>query len=721
MKRLFSFALAAAFAFGLASCSKDVDNGSGTGNDGDAVLTFTLKNPKGSYTTRAIAEGAEWDMDNIDVYAFFEGQMINGKKLTEDTDFEATEDNGITTIKMNSYWVSEYANKTVTFYFVANNDGHIAAAPAAKAEADFKNLLSKELAVDAQGKAALIETPLLFSATEEIEIVGRIQANVTMKRREARFDIVNKANDVVEIDAIRIMNANRSGYIFSDGTGATIKQASLQDITCPVTADYDEDGLATSVFYLYPTKLGVDAGETNIIIEAYVDSQLDSYILSEESYIDILPNTRYKLLLDPFELIFTIQPEDYDEGEEIETEPGADSDIDLDAFTASTPANWDEGTLTYDFTDNAAGQTLTFTATTKYGTDYKVKYVAGEQDGLDSDIEVDVKSVSTYSEHKVVDTYTISVPTYDKSMFYEIHLEVFSEGGDATQTIIFKKDMQVRDVVKDPALLEYVKNIISKNYEEKVTQEDLESVVEIKVGNNTEIKSLEGIENFPKLAKLEAQLNENITEVDVTKNLELVTLNLTETSISEIDISNNPLLEYLSVHTTSITKLDISNNPLLNNIHAHTTGITELDVSHLTNLIYLRVHNTGISTIDVTNSPKLITLRVDKTNITEVDVTNNPKLKQLEVYETGITEIDVTNNPELDTFIIFNTAIKTLDISNNNLIKRLLIQDCEELEVVYVWDGFDVEDPASNFPTPPEQEWEMFENDNCPAVFIVKQ
>lgn len=324
MKKFFSLALAA-LVIGLASCSKDntleTPNG---GDDGLSSISFTFNKPKEAYvqTYADIATTAEWFIETLDVYAAVDGTVT---KLTKDTHYTQVDSEKAYTITMKSDWVSPNTGKTVNFYFVGNDATSIEGAQselAQTAEADFKNALTDEITLDGT-KVKLIEANgstknLLFSAViENVRVVGKVQKSGTLKRREARFDIVNTDNTNVTINKIYVSDASRKGLIFTNADVATpvITKGSHKDIAGPTV--YDAAGLATSVFYLYPTTLS-ETG-TKIYLEATANGNTSMYQVEVANDFEILPNYRYKIVLDPATMVFTLVVADYDEGDEFPT------------------------------------------------------------------------------------------------------------------------------------------------------------------------------------------------------------------------------------------------------------------------------------------------------------------------------------------------------------------------------------------------------------------
>lgn len=88
------------------------------------------------------------------------------------------------------------------------------------------------------------------------------------------------------------------------------------------------------------------------------------------------------------------------------------------------------------------------------------------------------------------------------------------------------------------------------------------------------IKSLKGIEHFPMLAALYCSENQ-LTELDVTKNVSLGVLSCDNNQLSELDLSNNTTLTELYCYNNQITGLDFSNCKNLTTLHIYKNQISE--------------------------------------------------------------------------------------------------------------------------------------------------
>ncbi len=123
------------------------------------------------------------------------------------------------------------------------------------------------------------------------------------------------------------------------------------------------------------------------------------------------------------------------------------------------------------------------------------------------------------------------------------------------------------------------------------------------------IKDLEGIQYFTNLTKLNCQANLHLSSIDLSQNVALTHLDLTQVEVSTIDLS----------HNTALVDLEIDLN----------FNLTSLDLSHNLLLKKLNISQTGIESMDFSENPNLEELIANGSFLTEIDVSKNLKLKSI--------------------------------------------------------------------------------------------
>ena len=231
-----------------------------------------------------------------------------------------------------------------------------------------------------------------------------------------------------------------------------------------------------------------------------------------------------------------------------------------------------------------------------------------------------------------------------------------------------------------------------------------------------QVSSLKGVEYLTALTSLSAGSN-NITSVDLTKNVNLESVNLSDNKIKSVNLTKNVKLKSVNVSENAIKALDLSKNTKLETLNAYSnklTGIslpkgstlkkidldsnlfTAFNTSNLTGLETLSLENNKLSSvtlnnkylrsvdlfknanltkIDVSKCPALELLELGGTKISAINVKGNKYLKGLGLSGTKISSIDVTANPQLEILYVDQTNIKSLNVTKNTYLTDLNAHD----------------------------------------------
>lgn len=244
----------------------------------------------------------------------------------------------------------------------------------------------------------------------------------------------------------------------------------------------------------------------------------------------------------------------------------------------------------------------------------------------------------------------------------------------------------------DKLFRDYIKKYIDVNSDGLLSQEEVLNTTMISIDKSNQeynsIKDLKGIEIFSNLEKIYC-IYTSLERIDVSNNYKLNTLQLIDSEISNVDLSRNIELEDLICSSSNIKELDISNNAKLKYLDCSDTEITKLDVSKNTELFDLNCEGTNINTIEVDNLGKLYRLNIADTDVAELDVSKCVNLSELIVSGTNITELDISNN---DLGLIYcddceniedldvSTQTKLIELSaQRTAITRIDITNCKKL------------------------------------------
>jgi hypothetical protein len=172
-------------------------------------------------------------------------------------------------------------------------------------------------------------------------------------------------------------------------------------------------------------------------------------------------------------------------------------------------------------------------------------------------------------------------------------------------------------------------------------------------------------ENAVKVLELNLA-NKSITDVrGIEAFTSLRTLWLTDNQVSMLDISKNVLLEYLYLSSNNLSTLDISNNPNLIQFYVSHNRLQVLDLSKNTNLHILGCDNNRFTVLNLSKNLNLRNLDVYSNQLKELNVSANVKLRNLDAYDNQLTELNVRNNTDLRMLDVYRNELTTLDVSKN--------------------------------------------------------
>ncbi len=298
----------------------------------------------------------------------------------------------------------------------------------------------------------------------------------------------------------------------------------------------------------------------------------------------------------------------------------------------------------------------------------------------------------------------------------------------------------------DPTFREIVARNWDNNQNGALDAEEISGIVYVHVNNyeGHELKSLKGIEYFTELGWLICYKTD-ITELDVSKNVKLCSLECREGKLMKLDLSANTELTTIDVRSNKLTELDLSANKKLTrldcsgnkisslNLSAN-TELTELlcssnplnglDVTKCKKLTRLTCFACGLETIDLSDNTELTTLNIGENKLTALDLSNNGKLVDVDCYLNSIdtltfrscaslqhlsceenkltsldvsglaglnylfcannqlSELDVSGNPDLAVLTCYSNMIRKLDVSGNTKLEELLCWNCGMSELI---------------------------------------
>ena len=238
----------------------------------------------------------------------------------------------------------------------------------------------------------------------------------------------------------------------------------------------------------------------------------------------------------------------------------------------------------------------------------------------------------------------------------------------------------------------YVSREFDTNKDGKLSRDELDKVEEIKIANTSLVYSLKGIEYFKNLIKLifygnyltELDVSKNInlttlhcygnrlTSLDVTKNTKLTELNCCCNNLKSLDVTKNTKLTKLGCeHNNNLKSLDVTKNTKLTELYCSDNNLKSLDVTKNTKLATLYCNNNNLKSLDVSKNKNLTVLHCEYNKLTSLNVSKNTKLNYLDCNVNNLTSLDVTKNTNLTYLDCFNNKLTSLDITKNTKLTDL--------------------------------------------------
>ena len=352
------------------------------------------------------------------------------------------------------------------------------------------------------------------------------------------------------------------------------------------------------------------------------------------------------------------------------------------------------------------------------------------------------------------ETVVLQIAATDSTEPRTATVELTGENGTLHQSITITQEggrFDFMELCTDAIFREYVLTNFDKDNDGDLSTAELEAVTEIDV-YNMKITSLSGIQCFPNLTKLDCS-NNNLTELDVSKNTKLTYLDCDSNNLTTLDVSKNTMLTNLectynrqlpsldvSKNTellelwcgyTKITSLDLSNNPKLirldctyseqlaslnlsgctqlNRLYCRNCLLTTLDLSDCVELQYLWCFSNKLTSLIVSGCANMTDLQCYSNALTELDLSGCAKLDKLYCYDNKLTSLNVSDCADLSYLHCYKNSITTLDLSGcknltnlqcySNKLTTLNISGCTKIKLLYCYTNSITELDLSGFNT----------------------
>lgn len=218
--------------------------------------------------------------------------------------------------------------------------------------------------------------------------------------------------------------------------------------------------------------------------------------------------------------------------------------------------------------------------------------------------------------------YTAKGKSHTKGTFTAIKLNL--------ENFTVDNDNSAEVNIPDPAFKAYCIENFDKNHDSKLSEAEAALVTTIDV-TGLGIESLEGLQFFTSLRFLFCN-NNKLTSLDVTHNPELYTLLCRGTEDYKISslLTNNPKLHRLECGNNDLTELDLSKDIKLERLEANGNPFTTIDLSKNIWLTQISlIHCPNLTTLDVSTIGTGRTDYMADLWLNELHIMYNPNLKEV--------------------------------------------------------------------------------------------
>lgn len=219
------------------------------------------------------------------------------------------------------------------------------------------------------------------------------------------------------------------------------------------------------------------------------------------------------------------------------------------------------------------------------------------------------------------------------------------------------------------------------------------SVINVTVlrASSAGIIDLTGLQDFANLLTLTCRANQ-LTKLDISKNILLQSLSCDDNKLTTIDLSNNKELQFVDCGSNPLTNLDLSKNVALTNLYCYSNQLKILDVTKNIELLLLYCTSNQLAKLDVSKNTKLRVFSCVNNPITDLDLSNNKSLESISCninllttlnLKNGnnpkLTNVDFTNNPNLSCIQVDNKTYSDTNWSAKKDATASFSEDCSKI------------------------------------------
>ena len=197
----------------------------------------------------------------------------------------------------------------------------------------------------------------------------------------------------------------------------------------------------------------------------------------------------------------------------------------------------------------------------------------------------------------------------------------------------------------------------------QILKSDIENVTTLLI-NDKNIADLTGIEGFTSLTELSAA-NNQISSIDLSKNISLEKLFIANNQLSTINVSNNLNLTNIDVGENLLTEIDVHLLTGLESLSIYKNQLTEINLFSNIELLAFLASDNQLKTVDFRVNKELNWVDLEDNSLENLnlknennslilgsffDVTGNPNLTCVEVDDVNYSETNWTNVDDIQIF-----------------------------------------------------------------------
>ncbi len=226
------------------------------------------------------------------------------------------------------------------------------------------------------------------------------------------------------------------------------------------------------------------------------------------------------------------------------------------------------------------------------------------------------------------------------------------------------------EIFPDELFREYLRDNFDKNADDIFDAEEIEKIEDVDIRTKN-IADLKGIEYLRYLRFFNCNQT-SIRHIDISKNVRLEKLYISDTLLTELDVTKNVMLKVLVCGSNDLAKLDVSKNTELEELAFDWTGIKEINLRNCKKLYRFHSYSTNLEKLDLSQNTELGYLDVISCRLKKLDVSKNVNLVSLNCSQNPISSLDVSKCKKLESLDCNGTDIKKLNLSQNTCLKKLI-------------------------------------------------